>query len=552
MNQPANYEICYLERKTISEKVRRICCQIAKPNFKKLNYKCLERNSFLHKTGFPRIVTIVMFVVFPLYFIWFLFFLLSYTVFILEYSEYYKLEESTMSPSSIALKIIWDDKGRVISFIRKSILTCFSFYCYYLIQKPSFNFVVFLVLYSGFWFSIMLPLCGRKIKNPSTVLRKIKRKVGSYLCYNIIAQCFGYELHGRYDIVEFEDMIHILVLPFNIEQWRKTLKKSHNFLFGCVGFKCRSNILLTCLVLKPIYCLFSMLYCLLYMCYLFLTVLFFLSFSLCRKTYSLVMLFLSLESMTKRVYFPWWITFCIIYNSLCMCGFLLLIGYTLYFLVYASQSFLLGLLLNLSNFIPYLASFSILTFYCCSYWKSVEEKYISLKWIIYEVCQEIKAKEEKESDNNSCTRNKPEKVLPLVSKELYDEIRETFLPYHTNIFYYSLKLLWCFVFSYGIFELVNILNAFNITAAAQILTTTSLGVMPHVFNTIALRQSEARKKAQDEKLKLNVKCMVEELTVGNPELARTVLVLKYHMPEGVGRNNDDEVEPTNVPKETDV
>ena len=54
MNQPANYEICYLERKTISEKVRRICCQIAKPNFKKLNYKCLERNSFLHKTGFPR------------------------------------------------------------------------------------------------------------------------------------------------------------------------------------------------------------------------------------------------------------------------------------------------------------------------------------------------------------------------------------------------------------------------------------------------------------------------------------------------------------------
>jgi hypothetical protein len=182
----------------------------------------------------------------------------------------------------------------------------------------------------------------------------------------------------------------------------------------------------------------------------------------------------------------------------------------------------------------------------------LEEEYISLKWIIYKACQEIKAKEDKEGDNNSCTRNKAEKVLPLVSKELYDKIRDTYLPYNTNMFYYSLKILWCFIFSYGIFELVNMLNALNITAAAQILTTMSLGVIPHVFNTIALRQSEARKKALGEKLKLNVKCMVEELTIGNPELALTFKVLKYRMPEGLGRNSDDEVEPTNVQIETDV
>lgn len=527
MNQPANYEICYLERKTISEKVRRICCQIAKPNFKKLNYKCLERNSFLHKTGFPRIVTIVMFVVFPLYFIWLLSFLLSYTVFNLEHSEYCKLEESTISPSSIVLKIIWDAKGRVISFIRKSILTCSFFYCYYLISKPikTFNFVGFLVLYGG----ISLSTCHlykRKIQtDPSTLLRKIRKMPFGRKMYNNLAQWAGCKLRQEYDIGGFDELIHVLTLLFDIERWRK------------------SSI---CYNLHPL------LYCLLYICFVFPCIVYLIFSYVFGLTSNLVSLFKALEYYYKTPYGPGtnvlFRIHCILYEM----GFWLLIAYTLYFLVYATQSFLLGLLLNLSNFIPYLASFSVFTFYCCSYWKFLEEEYISLKWIIYKACQEIKAKEDKEGDNNSCTRNKAEKVLPLVSKELYDKIRDTYLPYNTNMFYYSLKILWCFIFSYGIFELVNMLNALNITAAAQILTTMSLGVIPHVFNTIALRQSEARKKALGEKLKLNVKCMVEELTIGNPELALTFKVLKYRMPEGLGRNSDDEVEPTNVQIETDV
>ena len=343
--------------------------------------------------------------------------------------------------------------------------------------------------------------------------------------YNNLAQWAGCKLRQEYDIGGFDELIHVLTLLFDIERWRK------------------SSI---CYNLHP------MLYCLLYICFVFPCIVYLIFSYVFGLTDNLVSLFKALEYYYKTPYGPGtnalFRIHCILYEM----GFWLLIAYTLYFLVYATQSFLLGLLLNLSNFIPYLASFSVFTFYCCSYWKFLEEEYISLKWIIYKACKEIKAKEDKEGDNNSCTRNKAEKVLPLVSKELYDKIRDTYLPYNTNMFYYSLKILWCFIFSYGIFELVNMLNALNITAAAQILTTMSLGVIPHVFNTIALRQSEARKKALGEKLKLNVKCMVEELTIGNPELARTFKVLKYYIPEGFGRNSDDEVEPTNVQIETDV
>ncbi|CAB4007068.1 exportin-7 [Paramuricea clavata] len=522
MKQPANYEICYLERKNISEKVRRICCQITKPNFKKLNYKCLERNSFLHKTGFPRIVTIVMFVVFPLYFIWLLSFLLKYTVFNLEYSEYCKLEETTISPSSIALKIIWDDKGRLISFIRKSILTCFFFYCYYLICKPikTFNFVGFLVLYGGISLSAF-HLCRRKITDPFILLRKIKMRSFGRKEYNKVARLAGYKLRQEYDIGGFDDLIHSLTLLLDIERWRKSLEKCHNGCFHpCVDIQFGNNAL-KCLLLSICY-LHSMLYCLLYICFVFLYAVLIICLYIIGVTRDLAYFFRELEYYVETPYGPWTNPLYRIHYILFNMGFWLLIGYTLYFLVYASQSFLLGLLLNLSNFIPYLASFSVFTFYCCNYWKFLEEEYISLKWIIYEACQEIKAKEDKEGNNNSCTRNKSEKVLPLVSKELYDKIRDTYLPYNTNIFYYSLKILWCFIFSYGIFELVNMLNALNIPAAAQIVTTMSLSIIPHVFNTIALRQSEAKKKARDEKLKLNVKRTVEELTVGNPELAWTV------------------------------
>jgi hypothetical protein len=152
----------------------------------------------------------------------------------------------------------------------------------------------------------------------------------------------------------------------------------------------------------------------------------------------------------------------------------------------------------------------------------MEEKYWVLKRLIYEACRD------KQQVNNGCIPNRhpkrEEKVLPVVSKELYDKIREQLLPYDTNLFYFGLKIFWSFVFSFGILQLINMLNEFNVTGVVQVVTTASLGIMPHIFNMVALKINEERKKASEETLKLNVNYMVEDLIREDPELVRTVLI----------------------------
>ena len=141
-----------------------------------------------------------------------------------------------------------------------------------------------------------------------------------------------------------------------------------------------------------------------------------------------------------------------------------------------------------------------------------------------------------------------EKVLPVVSKELYDKIREKFLPYDTNLFYFALKISWAFVFSSGIFSLINMLNEFSVTGVVQVITTASLGVMPHIFNMIGLKTSEEKKKAREEKLKLNVKYMVEDFVREDPELARTVLIIQ----QSNDATSEENFQPENIQYESSV
>ena len=185
---------------------------------------------------------------------------------------------------------------------------------------------------------------------------------------------------------------------------------------------------------------------------------------------------------------------------------------------YGAFSLMLGLFINLIYFISYFAFFSVLTFYCHTYCKTTEKKYFVLKRLIYEACRET------QGINNGCIPDrhlKPnEKVIPVVSKELYEKIREQLLPYNKNLLYFRLKMCWSFVFSYGIFKFASMQNEFAV--GFQAVTTASLGVIPHILNMIASKVYEKRNKASHEKLKLNVKYMVEELIREDPKLAKTV------------------------------
>ncbi|CAB4027281.1 Hypothetical predicted protein [Paramuricea clavata] len=169
-----------------------------------------------------------------------------------------------------------------------------------------------------------------------------------------------------------------------------------------------------------------------------------------------------------------------------------------------------------------------------TYWKSLEEKYLELKRIIYDACRDRQGDnhdgntsnlqgDDNDEGNTSNLPGQNETALPVVSKEVYEIIREKFLPYHTNIFYFILKVLWVVAFSCGIFELVNMLHAFHIAAAVQVVTTAGVGIMPHVFNMVALKISKEKDKAWNEKLKLNVKYILKGRI---EERAKTVLIIQ--------------------------
>ena len=85
---------------------------------------------------------------------------------------------------------------------------------------------------------------------------------------------------------------------------------------------------------------------------------------------------------------------------------------------------LLGLFLNLSYFIPYLASFSVFAFYGCGYWASLEEKYFLLKFLIYEACLDEQKHNNDPNPNLNDNRNRnANELLSVVSKDLYETIR---------------------------------------------------------------------------------------------------------------------------------
>ena len=523
INPATKYEVCFSYKETSPGKVKRTCCQITKSKSTKFIDGCSEPKSFLYGSRVPWIVIGKMMIFFAwFYLMWLLTVLLSHTEFDLKYPKYYRREESRMSPSFILFKFIWEENGRVASFIRSCVLIVGFSYCTYLffwsLKLIILNvFMLILFLFWGLSFSISY-LYRSKITDSNILLIKIKkeRNRSLYGVYSFKIVQYVNELHQEVDSRAFAGVIKILTLPFNINLWRKIMKKLHSLFTiftTCVDKRFRNRIfknfaLCTCYVLAvPI--------CFLYVCIVFLVVIIIvITYNLDCTAYMLYLiqnLEYKIESNCSR--------FLSLFHVIGLLFFLFL---TLNVIIRAIQSFLLGLFLNLIYFIPYFAFFSVLTFYCCSYWKTMEEKYWVLKRLIYEACRD------KQQVNNGCIPNRhpkrKEKVLPVVSKELYDTIREKLLPYYTNLFYLGLKLFWSFVFSFGILKLISMLNELNVTGVVQVVTTASLGIMPHVFNMVALKINEERKKASEEKFKLNVNYMVEDLIREDPELAWTVII----------------------------
>ena len=532
VNLATNYEVWYSFKETSSEKVQEICCQITKHSLPKCNHGCSKGNSFLFASEAPWIVILVMMLFFAWFYLsWLLYVFLFRTEFDLEYPKYYKLEESRMSPSFILFKIIFEDKGRVVSFIRSCALVgVLSYFTYLLFRQYEIINVLMLIL-SVFWgLSFLISYLYRsKITKSSIFHRNFKVEplwyifAAPFIWVLILFVTNGFrEIRQGTKSGELAAVIKVLTFPFNRWYWRNIIKTLYTIsasFIERVRVKFRNPVLKilalsTCYVLAI---LISALY--VSILFLYLTILAILS----PPIYIGGMVSLTHVFEYKFVCCPAFRAVLRFFLFVCLAFFPV---FTVGVITSAIQSFLLGLFLNLIYFIPYFAFFSVLTFYCGNYWKTMEEKYLVLKRLIYEACRDI------QPVNNGCIPNRHPKreekvlVLPVVSKELYDKIREELLPYDTNLFYFALKIFWAFAFSFGILKLIEMLNEFNVTGLVQVITTASLGVLPHIFNMIALKTSKKNKKAREEKFNLNVKYMVEDLLREDPELARTVLIIQ--------------------------
>ena len=141
VNLSINYHVCSSFKETSSGKLNLTCCQMTKYNFAtEFNYESPKGSSFFFGINLLWGVLYCIFLIFGwFYFVWLLLVFQSRTKFNLEYPEYYKLEESMMSPSTILLKVIWDENGRVVSFIRSLVLLGVFSYFYYLLLPMGYQ-----------------------------------------------------------------------------------------------------------------------------------------------------------------------------------------------------------------------------------------------------------------------------------------------------------------------------------------------------------------------------------------------------------------------------
>ena len=500
INLATNYDVWYLFKEISSGEERKTCCHITKLNMLECNDDCSENNSYLFRSSFLwYALYYILCLVFLLCLAWIACDFVSRADFDVEYSKYYKLEESRMSPSFIFFKITWEEHGRVIACIRGCLLFIACLMYMYLGSGVGTSFLdvtlftVYVLLAVAYVISLFL--VGERPAPSPTELSNLKDErfefsLGFYRGFFRWFDCDVTELWQDVKSCKTIGIVKVLTLLFNIKFWRKASKAVNQKVATFTAKHKKFNNRALKFLAVRLSCAFAVF---IYFFFVVISVPAFLFLAFPTFKYQMV------HSGSKLKYLWYGVIFLTSYFFV----FVLLSS-----ILYAIVPLLLGLFLNLVSFFPYLAFFSVLIFYCASYWKSMEEKYLLLKQLIYEACRDIKHHDHELILNRRLKRN--EKVLPVVLRWLYDNIREKLLPYDENVFRLAVKLLCAVVFSFAIFQWIILLREFEVTGFVQVLTTASLSVMPRIFNMATLKTSEQMKEAWKEKMKLNVKYMVEK------------------------------------------
>jgi hypothetical protein len=227
------------------------------------------------------------------------------------------------------------------------------------------------------------------------------------------------------------------------------------------------------------------------------------------------------RSMTKRIIK--YVSVC----CLCLITILLILASitNLFLLTFYS---IVGLFLNGEIYSPYVVPLATILFYAWTTWSSsVETKYLILTTNIYKVCKKTIAVQGNEhsnsiTENGGNVNNTPrssttgpfrERFMveldddrgPIIPKELYDLVRERFLPYDRILFHYFQGVFFIAIFAYLLYIMMSLAQKSGISNSVQIIGTIAATSLPFIFNFVWKKSSDEQKAANSIVLKSKLK-----------------------------------------------
>ena len=547
--QQTSCEVCYLKAHPKEKFVRRCCGIFGNDNSK---YECSKdkyRNQVLRLICLPNIpvyITVVAFI----------FIAIFVSRIVVQTSQtrqnnrtYYYLTESTMSICCILRHVISDDHGQGVSKTRRLLfvfLISFVYLSHFRLHLKSeqifldWQDCIFLYWVFCFPFTKLL----NTVIHPSddhhdcilqrTPFTSLSKYMALYLQYDIR------NLHTSHDTSlhsDHNDLLLLLSLPFNIKMWSDTIRRLYNKTVKNVDNLRWLNVrvcggLLACVLLW----VFTIFICLIYIPVVLVMIIILIITTISAYMYRKFKIvvhsnskkqFVSSRYDTLRSMHEAFI----LILSICFLGIILLFTWVPVYV---------GLLTNIIYYIPYITVVSVSAFYFQQIWKSMDSKYFALKIFIYEEYQNRMGSGDPGSNSNS--KKESGDIVPVVSKQLYGKFRERLLPYHIQLSYYIPDFL-VILFFLGFFAyVIMVLQKYHATGVVKVLTTMSVSVLPYIFNSVVLQSSEEEKRAWNERLKLNVKRVVDELIAEDPEFARTVLTIRPHNKKRTNSHSKDSSE----------
>ena len=527
------YQLCYVTKKIknfIEFELEHTCCKIIRKGQQR---ECYVYSSYLTDTIRHYVTTYIIAYIT-------IFFPLLMFRFIKSSRErkYYKITDSPMSLSSIIHSVFFEGYGPVKSVVRRSIFigvaACVRWQFF---AGPFFAFNTFDgkvgTLYDPLlviW-ALTFPFSDVFKKNRTTPAYQFMKQCWSGIAkrFSITTNHAGYDVGNMFLSGDYQSIVNANTLPICF--------KSYFWYFWAA--------------------LFNLLYA--FVTFVILLQLFWLRINLCSLLFLLFLtgnLISDLEKEEKK-----WFSYCfrivyilslIISTLTCVLLFFLLLPIIILLL-------LAGLILNIVYIIPYITFISVLIFYSWNFWQYVERKSFTLNMQINEVIKESvtfhSGSSDDEEDINECDVNNNhiqnvyhddddhnhEDLLPddisedsdgdssddnvnkwkydrnnelMISKQFYDRLRETILPYNLTLFYFFIKVLYVFFFAYFLFAVINILERTDISGTVKVITTMSVSVLPYILKVVAGKIRDERKKAQDEVQKIEVEKLMSELTQG--------------------------------------